>query len=359
MTRKKKILFNIPGQLGSHTDTFMYCKYLDKEKYEVHYIGFDEKRKRKDLLEVNVHYIPIYANKIQRYWVYLKAINKLIREENFDLVFQVDHKFTLPVRLCNLKRKFILDIRTGDLSNSGIKRLYFNLYILFTSLFYTRVTIISESLRSALHIPRRKSIIIPLGGETRNCRNKTWDYLHLFYIGTFTKRNIHETVEGLAYFIKRNSHIKVTYDIIGTGKHPELQLLKKTIQVNKLEKIVLSHGYKVHEEIADIWENANLGIVYIPMKTYYDYQPTTKLFEYLLSGMPVIATNTFENRQIVNSENGILIEDNPASFAHGLEQFFKQRENYDSDEVKRSQLKFNWKNIVADKLEPLLDKILE
>lgn len=354
---KKKLLISITSQFGYHTDTYMYCKYLDKTRYEVHYVGFDLGYAKRVIDDVKVHYISVHTSKINRYWIYLNTINKLIRENNYDIVFQVDHKLTLIVRLCNLRRKFILDIRTGDLNSSNFKRAFYNSYIYITSLFYRRITIISESLRNLLRIPAYKTTIIPLGAETRNINDKTFLNLNLFYIGTLQLRNIDETVEGLALFNKNNPGIILTYDIVGTGKNKDVLRLQQTIIENDLQDIVIYHGQKNHDEISDIWEHANVGIVYLPITPYYDCQPTTKLYECLLAGMPVIATNTFSNRIEIQEFSGVICNDNKNSFSDALTEIYAKRHTFDSTRIKNYYAESTWQSIVCTKLSPLFDKV--
>jgi len=351
----KKILITNTSQFGYHTDTYMYCKYLDKAKYEVHYIGFDIGYIKMALENVHIHNVPVYKNKIKRYWVYLNAINKLIRNEKFDIVFQVDRKLTLLVRLCNLNRNCILDIRTGDLRAANLMRGYYNYYILFTSLFYKHVSVISASLGALLHIPMTKTTIIPLGAEIQNVGDKSWNELQLFYIGALPSRNIYQTVEGLSIFIKRNPEITVNYDIVGNGTKVVINHLMHTIDELGLKDVITYHGRKNHSEITEIWKKANIGVVYIPMTQFYNCQPTTKLYECLLSGMPVIATNTLENKLAMTTVAGVLIDDNPEAFAKGLEEFWERRLTFNSQSIKDEYTQSTWQKIVQEYLEPYFE----
>jgi hypothetical protein len=74
--------------------------------------------------------------------------------------------------------------------------------------------------------------------------------------------------------------------------------------------------------------------------------------------MPVIATNTLENRLIMKPEYGEITEDNPTAFAYCLEKIILNRGSYNSEQIKESCAEFEWKNIVKCKLEPYLDSIL-
>lgn len=358
--KKKKILISISSQFGYHTDTYMYCKYLDKTKYEVHYVGFDGGNVRRKLDNVMVHYIPVHGNKLARYWVYLSTINQLIRKENFDLLFLVDCQGSLLIRMSNLFRKTIMDIRTGNLQHSKAKRNVNNLVIRFTALFFKNISIISYSLQQKLHIPASKVTILPLGAELNDISEKKFDDLKLFYIGDLSDRRIDETVSGLTKFIlKFDKKINITYDIVGFGGNDKIDLLNKAIQENNLEDIVTFHGRKNHDEVRSLFEKCNIGVVYVPITEWFDCQPTTKLYECLLAGMAVIATNTLENRLELKENCGVLIDDNSHSFAEGLKQIALNRNSYNSNTIITQYKASTWKNIVDNQLDVYFQKIIQ
>ena len=73
----------------------------------------------------------------------------------------------------------------------------------------------------------------------------------------------------------------------------------------------------------------------------------------MLSGMPVIATNTNENKLILNDNNGVLCDDTPDSFAQALGKIVSSK--YDSDEIRNSMMKYHWKNLVENNLKIFLE----
>jgi len=78
----------------------------------------------------------------------------------------------------------------------------------------------------------------------------------------------------------------------------------------------------------------------------------------MLSGMPVIATNTYENRQIVNENNGILIQDSALDFYNGLIGIYNKKESFNSNHIIKSVESYTWAKIVNSNLKPfLLEKI--
>ncbi len=354
---KKKILISLTSQFGAHTDTYMYCKYLDKSKYDIHYVGFDGADTRPEIEDIKIHHIQAHKNKILRYWIYLSKINTLIRKENFDILFLVDGQGSLLIRLCNLFRKSILDIRTGDVWMDKKKFSNYDFKIYLSSFFFKRITVISMNLASKMCLPVRKCHYLPLGGDPINLPNKTFETFNLFYIGIIYGRNIDQTIEGISIFHKRNIEIPLKYHIVGYGTEADEKKLINDIERFHLSEIVTFHGKKNHEEAFGLFQQCNVGVVYIPITYGFTCQPTTKLYEYLLAGMPVISTNTLENKLAMTSEAGVLIDDNPDAFAQGLEEFWKQRDTYNSENIKKLYSESTWEYIVKHNLEPYLETL--
>jgi glycosyltransferase involved in cell wall biosynthesis len=253
----------------------------------------------------------------------------------------------------------VLDIRTGDLSDIKIVRFLKNGEITLFTFLYRRVSVISESLAGKLSIPKRKTIILPLGGELQEIPGKNFDSLKLLYVGTLDNRNIHDTVYGLSAYLKQHPSGKISYDIIGTGSRYWLNLLNKSIVDTDLNSTVCLHGSKSLSEVIPFFEMCNIGIVYVPQRDYYQFQPSTKLYESLLAGMPVIATNTYENKIALKQECGVLTDDNPVSFCNALEQIKAKKHLYASDKIKKLYHDSCWDYIVKDKLEKYIDNCCE
>jgi glycosyltransferase involved in cell wall biosynthesis len=356
---KKKILFLYYTQFGYHTDLYMYGKYLDSQKYEVHYFCFDLNLPKIDLNNVEVHYQPLTSNRISNYLKYFYNLNKLLTKEKFDVIFHVDSRYPLIIRMLNLFKPIILDIRSGDLSNNKYKLWIKNKQIAFSTKFYRNVSIISESLRDTLNLDRNRTKIIPLGAEKLLTKTKDFQQIRLFYIGSIDHRNIQETILGLSLYLKSEKAFQnISYDIVGFGKPNVVDQLNSTIISEGLTNKVIFHGRKKIDELFFFFEKCNIGIAYLPQTKSYDCQPVTKLFEYLLAGMPVIATNTLENRLVMKPEFGEITEDNPVDFAKSLEKIILNREKYNSEQIKESCAGFEWENIVKSKLEPYLDGVL-
>jgi glycosyltransferase involved in cell wall biosynthesis len=75
--------------------------------------------------------------------------------------------------------------------------------------------------------------------------------------------------------------------------------------------------------------------------------------------MPVVATNTYENRLIVNENNGVLINDSAEDFCNGLMKIYNQRNSFSSSEIRKSVELYSWEKIVNTNLKPYLQKLLQ
>ena len=162
---KKKILFLITSQFGYHTDTFMYCKYIDKNVFEVSYLCFDMALPK---VSKRIYGYIMFLVKGIRCCVILIFIYKLViilNKHRYDIVFHVHTKFALIIPSFTLNHFMVLDIRTGNVSSNTSKRLWKNLSNQICIMIYPFISVISESLANKLHISRNKRIIIPLGGE--------------------------------------------------------------------------------------------------------------------------------------------------------------------------------------------------
>ena len=307
------------------------------------------------LEDVAVHYVQLRSNKILRFAWFIHNVNRLLKGNNYYCSFHVYNKFNLITRLYCLKYPMILDIRTGSLNRNKLIRFWKNLEITFTSFFYSHVSVISVNLARNLNISSKKFNILPLGGELQNTQSKTFNELKLLYIGTLDQRNIHETIYGLFLFTRENPDINLHYDIIGTGRPDSREAIQKAIEETLLNRIVALHSRKSRDELIDFFNNCNIGVVYVPKTEYYDFQPTTKLYEYTLAGMPVIVTDTNENLMAINDNTGVICKSTPESFSKAIQKIYENRDKWNSCTIKEYYKHSAWDFIVKNYFEILFN----
>lgn len=342
-------------QFGYLTDYYYYCKYL-RDEFGVTYIGFKADRPEIRLDGVTLKYIPLKGCLISRF---IRLTVRFVREgrKNYDLLLLEYFPGCSLLRLLTAGTRCILDIRTGSVAKSKIKRKAADLFMKFESYFFRHITVISQGLGDKLRLPKRKTHILPLGAESIDTSPKKFDELHLLYVGTLNGRRIEDTIDGFEMFYKEFSDkIQTSYTIIGDGRNDELQMLRNLVREKGLVDVVRLPGFIHRSKLRQYFERCEVGISYVPINEIYDCQPPTKTFEYVFAGMPVIATATSESRRVINRTNGILIRDNPKSFYEALKELCFRREEFHSEKIKRSCLGYSWESIVKRNLIPYLAK---
>jgi glycosyltransferase involved in cell wall biosynthesis len=219
---------------------------------------------------------------------------------------------------------------------------------------FDTVSAISKGVIRKLNIHRNISLL-PLGADAISNTDKEFTAIHLLYIGTMTNRHIPQTIEGLSMYLTKNPHAKITYDIVGGDNgEGELKHVEEVVKKYGLGEYIRVHGPKPHNELKPFLDNCNVGISYVPITDYFQYQPPTKTYEYAFSGLATIATATFANSEIINDTNGIIIKDTPEDFCQGLEKIKSLK--FNSKLIRQSVSKFSWKNIVSKYLVPIIEQ---
>ncbi len=346
-------------QFGYHTGNLNFCKYL-RNNCSITYICKDHGFSKIEMDEVRVVYVSRAGNILVRSIRFLNQILSEIGSREKSIVFIKYVKgVSLALRLCKPSHYFVLDIRTGSVNKNRIKRWFYDSRLKFEAKFFKNVTIISQGLADKLNIAH-KAHILPLGADIISYANKTFDQFRLIYVGTLVNRNIDVTIHGFKRFYDEFcSHITLNYTIIGTGTLNEENLLRELVDQFGLNNAVTIMGKIPHTQIKPFFDNANIGVSYIPMTHYYDIQPPLKTFEYLLSGMPVIATRTSENMKVINQKNGVLVGDSADEFYSGLKVLLENRFNYDSKIIRDESKDHTWEIIVKNNLQKYLNAICE
>jgi hypothetical protein len=346
-----KILIINPIQFGHADGYFYYCKYLAELGHEIVYVCLDKNLPRVELLHVRVEYIKISESRINWRIPFLKYMRG-IQYSDYDIIFFNHQRFAFLFRLFGAPARSIIDIRTGDLSSGRLTRYFWNTLLRADLLFFRHVTILSGCLSEVLALDPGKCIILPLGADSISDLPKNYEYPHFLYVGTFYKRNISQTVRGLELFAMKYPGVTFKYDIIGYGNEAEVQQVKESIAKSFLKDRITFHGRKNYTELKPFFDRSNIGFSYIPRTPFFDCQPPTKTYEYVLSGLLCIATCTSENKKLISTDNGILCDDNPQSLCNAIEEYYLRRGSYNCDKIKGSLQQYYWKNIVKADVEP-------
>lgn len=349
--KRQNIIIINKEQFGILTDSYKWCQYL-REYYDITFICFDLGSEKMYLDGVEVVYVSPRGSK------YIRALRFLlvccwqifkIRSKVIVVYFEKCHvlKRIFPKRWMNM------DIRTLAVMGSDAHRMQYDNEIKYSASYFDSVTVISEPIYLKLGLKNKLVNILPLGADVISSAHKRFDFIRLLYVGTLSGRDINKTVSGLHKFLCKNPGVNISYDIVGDGM--EYGSLTKLINELGLQRYVTLHGRVPSDQLTPFFNKCNVGVSFVPMTDYYDNQPSTKVYEYALSGLYQIATSTSANRKLLNEHMGILIIDTADAFADALEKVHLNLPNINEDIVRASCRESEWKTIVINHLKPILE----
>lgn len=352
--KKRKLLIIDKHQFGYLTDAYKWCEWL-KSDYDISFLTADVGYEKIDMPGVKVSYISFRMPKILRGCLFIFAALMTLSFFRGAVVIEYFQGCSILKRLCPWK-KLMVDVRTLSVSPDLKHRESYNRRLIRDCGYFDLVSAISKGVAKQIGINGIR--VLPLGSDIISQAHKIYDDgIRMLYVGTFRWRKLEIVLEGLKLFIDRHQDIDVSFDIIGDGDTGQLDNLKEHANLLRIEDVVTFHGFIPLTKIKPFVDDANVGIAFIPITEYYDYQPPTKTYEYVLSGLYCIATKTKANAEIITQENGCLIYDTPESVCQGIERYWQQRKRLKEDVIRSSLVAYKWENIIRESLLPLLNKL--
>lgn len=354
-TQKKYLFFNT-RQWGYASSYYQYAKILVSWNNSVTYLCFDHHLDKIDDNGVNVILLGFSGGFLQRQYRLQKTLISLIHRNKYDGILITYFPLLFITKILCPFYHIVLDIKTGYFQNNKIICWLQNSMIVWNSLFFKRISILSDRLRQRLKLSKKKCWSLPLGGE-RLPDITSKDYvseIKCLYIGSFFKRDIDQTILGFSKFYEQvKGSIPVRYDIVGFGSSEDESKIRNAIKETNLNDVIFFHGRKSVEECKEYLRNANVGISYVPQTPFYDCQPPTKTFEYILSGNVCIGTATTENKLLINDINGILCQSNQQSFYEALLTFYNRRAQYRYQDIVETLHSYEYDQILINQLLPI------
>ncbi len=342
---KKKLLIINQNQFGYHSDTYYYCKYL-RNTFDITYLCWDYKKSKISPGTTKVIYTSRNGSKTARNLRFLmRAVREIRKSYNVHII-----KYFRGCSLLKLiypQKAFLLDIRSGAVGTNPVNRISYELGVRIEPVFFENVSIISKGLATKLGL-LKKAFILPLGADKISVKTKAFDCMSLLYVGTLQARNIHQALQGyIKFHHEYHRQINLKFTIVGSGFGKEENRLKEIAGKANVNDSVSITGHIPHDQLQSFFDSHNIGVSHIPKTDFFNVQPPTKTFEYLLSGMPVIATDTFENHAVITLDNGILINDSSGDFYKGLIRMYENLSKYDSNAIRLNAQPYTWRKIVA------------
>lgn len=350
----KKILIVAPYQFGELSDCFYWAKYAVKDGWNVSYLGYkykEHKIKERICPGVNVISVRHLNNRVLHgmYFIFSIILEILIHKHRNIIVCYFPHCDIIAKLFPKLN--VIIDVRTLSVSQDVEERNRADNRLKKTIEKFNKCSVISEGVGDKLGV---NYSLLPLGAESLSKKLKVFDSIKLFYIGTFNNRNLDIFIQGFAKF-QKETNIESSFDIVGGGiKDDEDRVMNAIAKYGA--KNVKMHGYLTHEDAIRYFDKCNVGVCYVPMTDYYDSQPPTKLYEYLLSGMVCISTKTTSNNNVMIDEFGVSVDDDAESVCKGLINISNKLDTYNSILIEKESQKYHWKEIVKNCFLPLFEQ---
>lgn len=165
----------------------------------------------------------------------------------------------------------------------------------------------------------------------------------LFQGGFSSDRNLLNLV--LAMREVRNKNVCLI--MLGDGYY--LSTLKRIVAKYQLDQRVFFHPMVSQKELLNYTQSADIGIIPYQATCMNNYLCTpNKLFEFIIAGLPILANDLPEIRNIVaNQEIGLVAQLNSSSrIAYAIDAIFNDQVTLDKYKQKlaHARLEFNWQN---------------
>lgn len=359
MAGRKRICFVSSTQWGYLVDLVKHAEYFCNKEYDVRVICLDQGRLKHDIFfnGLEVEYIQAKNNfKFFRLLFFsILSCFKIYREGK--VVFYY-HPFVFLSSVIGFNgSRFFMDVRTGSVSHSNLKRRLSNSILKFNSFFFKNILVIDEGL--ARYLKLNSFSVVPLGADTSRvlgnshiCYRKE-DKKVFLYIGTLSGRRLDEFIKGLSMYMQKYQDFNLIFNVVGDGLGQELQDLKSLVSRLGMSECVNFLGRLPHQESMNYITEADYGVAYVPVIDCYQYQPPTKIYEYGMAGLPILATKTFANISLMSDDVGVLVNDTPSSVCEGVREII--RKTFYSEVIMQSFASYTWEASSADLERALLD----
>jgi len=170
--------------------------------------------------------------------------------------------------------------------------------------------------------------------------------INLIYVGSVQKdrgRDVMLEAMALANSLARIAHLT----IVGASDE-QLKYCQNYVKELGIENSVTLHGRVPGHLIPDYLGRADAGLCLWEDLPWYRFNPPTKLFEYLVAGLPVLASNIRTHTEYVqNGFNGLIFEYGSVGLANAITQLHQSRDQLLSMSCRacESSAAYHWKTI--------------
>ncbi|QAZ38509.1 group 1 glycosyl transferase [Methylibium sp. Pch-M] len=191
------------------------------------------------------------------------------------------------------------------------------------------------------------------GQEAERGDRGTGARLQLVYTGTVARERGRDVMlEGLALACRAGVPCQLT--LVGADEDQQRYCANRARELGLGDEMLTVVGRVPGAEIPGYLRRADLGICIWEDRLWWRFNPPTKLFEYLVAGLPVLASRIRTHTDYIeDGVNGFVFDYDPASFAQCLETIWARRSDLStaSERAVLSSGKFKWTGIEPRFLE--------
>jgi glycosyltransferase involved in cell wall biosynthesis len=184
------------------------------------------------------------------------------------------------------------------------------------------------------------------------------EVMQLIYIGTVSvSRGRDVMLEAMRALAKDNLNIHLT--LVGADSS-ELNYCEAYIKNNSLAHAITVHGRVTGDQIPSFLSKADAAICIWQPSPWNRFNPPTKLFEYLVAGLPVLANNIrTHTRYIDDWKNGLVFDYNTESLSNAVRKLYEQRQQLPKLKISTtaSSHQYLWGNLEPIFMEKLRDLV--
>ena len=177
----------------------------------------------------------------------------------------------------------------------------------------------------------------------------TSNKLRLIYVGTVNKlRGRDVMLDAMSIVAKKNIQAYLT--IVGADEE-QLDYCNQRIKVLDIKNNITVHGRVMGSEVPKYLAQADIGICLWEITPWTKFNPPTKLFEYLVAGLPVMASNIrTHTRYVQNWHNGLTFDYDASSLAAAIIDLVNNKQQI---QALKNQAKLSGQQYLWGKIEPI------
>ncbi|MEG8947218.1 glycosyltransferase [Rosettibacter firmus] len=222
--------------------------------------------------------------------------------------------------------------------------IFFYKILEYSSSFYNGILVISTNLYSYYSKYNKKILLIPIlidfTEKKNNNLSSVKDSFNIGFFGTVSFRK--EGIENILLVIKNlnRKDINTKLFLYGPISNVEYEYFQEWLKKEDMTNKIFYNGILKHDVVLDEMQKMDLLILPRPHNQQTKYGFSTKLAEYLISGVPVLVTDVSDNsKYIQDGINGYIVHDiTPAGFEKKIIEILK---NYEKTKYKITQEAYN------------------